>query len=488
MGSNEDSPNSEKTIVKKVVAPTDDPTVHHNPNPISDATVAISTVENKTVIMPRHTAATPASPPAPNTISHLTKGQSINPEHTGLPNQGDVIRDRFVIQKTLGSGGMGAVYRALDLRKHEADDEDAYIAIKLLSGNFQQHEQAFVTMQREAKKTQVLAHPNIVTVYDFDRDGDLIYITMEELIGHALNDYINGKTEKILTLKERYSIVDQIAKGLSYAHSKGIVHSDLKPGNIFICDNGTVKILDFGIARAANEELYRDSFDAGKLGAMTFSYASLEMIELKAPHPSDDIYALGIIAYELLGNGHPYNRKDAQHAHEHKLKPQKLPVKNPFLRKCLANTIAIERKDRIADASTFLKKFHRSRTTPKNLFALSLALLIGLTANILYIQTIEPERVPFESLSMEDQNAFHTAVNEGHRALKFGDLQGAVQHINTAFELHETQENLLELKEKILTIVHDYEQNARSPEEKAFAQEQLNYLSAYPAFAESPKE
>lgn len=401
---------------------------------------------------------------------------------SGVLKPGTVIRKRFVIQKTLGAGGMGAVYRALDLRKQEAGDDDAYIAIKLLAGAFQHHKEAFVTLQREAKKTQVLAHPNIVTVYDFDRQDDLIYLTMEELKGYSLSDYIKGKADRKLSQKESISIIDQLAKGLSYAHSKGIVHCDLKPANIFITDKGVAKILDFGIARAANEELYQDSFDAGKLGAMTFSYASLEMIESKSPHPSDDIYALGIIACELLDGSHPYGRKDAKTVKTKNIKAKKLAIKNPFLRKCLLSAVAVQREHRTGDASAFLKKFHRSRNAPRNLSLGALLLAIGVSANALYIQTIEPELVPFDSLSTEQQDSFHNLIAEGNRALSFNDMQGAVVHFNNAFLIHETHDDIVNAQERIFALFNAAITKAKDEDERQFYQSQLDALSAYPAF------
>ena len=424
-----------------------------------------------------------------NVVSDLTMPSEQDPlvDHSsqssiGILKPGSVIRGRFVIQKTLGTGGMGAVYRALDLRKQEAGDSDAYIAIKLLAGAFQHHKDAFVTLQREAKKTQVLGHPNIVTVYDFDRDNDLIYITMEELKGHALSDYIKGKADRKLNQNERISIIDQLAKGLSYAHRKGIVHSDLKPANVFITEDGIAKILDFGIARAANEEVYKDSFDAGKLGALTFAYASLEMIESKPPHPSDDIYALGIIACELLHGSHPYDRKDAKQIDHKKIKPAKLKIKNPFLRRSLRQSIAVKRENRTANASEFLRRFHRSRGMPRNLIIAAVLLSIGITTNALYINTIETELVPFESLAAQDQTRFHSLIDQGNTALSFNDMQGAIAYFNDAYSIHQTHRDIEKAKKQVIAIYDSALENTSNADQEAFIQSQVESLKAYPLF------
>ncbi len=298
---------------------------------------------------------------------------------------GSVIRRRFVLKEVLGQGGMGAVYRAVDLIREAAGDENPFVAIKLLSGSFREHPHAFLTLQREAKKTQELAHPNIVTVYDFDREDDLVYLTMEQLSGAPLLDVIQGKTEHTLSYKQKLNIIQQIARGLAYAHSKGIVHSDLKPANLFLSNNGHVKILDFGISRAVNTELYQDHFDAGQLGALTMSYASPEMIRFEPPHPSDDIYALGIIICELLGGKHPYDRMDGNSAFNEGMLPSIPRLPNPFLTRCIAQTLKFERADRTEDANVFLTNFISATQLTRRLLPFSLlmvAIIIGAWAII----------------------------------------------------------------------------------------------------------
>ena len=256
-----------------------------------------------------------------------TRNNLENPEHEGLidenrdiklPYIGDTVRDRFVLESLLGIGGMGAVYSALDKRKQEAEDENPYVAIKLLSEDFKRHPKAFISLQRETQKTQALAHPNIVTVYDFDRDGDVVYMTMEKLEGKTLEQIIKEHAFEPLSKNKALAIVRGIAEGLVYAHSKGIVHSDLKPGNIFVTKSNQVKILDFGIARIVQENAQDKTFDAGELSALTPSYASIEMINQSDPDRRDDIYALGVIACELLGDQHPYKRLMATEAFEQK--------------------------------------------------------------------------------------------------------------------------------------------------------------------------
>ena len=109
---------------------------------------------------------------------------------------GSTIRGRFKLEKLLGTGGMGKVYKALDLLKEEAKDRKPYVAVKLLNDNFRDHPEAFISLQREASRQQKLSHPNIATVYDFDRvggPGTAVYITMELMEGVEIKDYIRKK-------------------------------------------------------------------------------------------------------------------------------------------------------------------------------------------------------------------------------------------------------------------------------------------------------
>ena len=421
--------------------------------------------------------------PVDNDATRLQPRAAAVVTHSANITIGDTIKGRFVLDSLLGTGGMGSVYRALDLRKKEANDNKPYIALKLLGEDFKHHPQALITLQREARKTQELAHPNIVTVYDFDRDGDLIYLTMEELKGKSLDEFILHSKD-LFSLNEKLFILQQIAQGLAYAHSKGIVHSDLKPANIFITDANTVKILDFGIARAANAEIYEDSFDAGNLGAVTFAYCSWEMLNFGKPHPSDDIYALGIIACELLGTQHPYNLQNAQQVFENGAAPQLPALKNPLLRKLLLNAIAIKRENRIQDAAQFLKQLKFARTGLKKLSILASVIFIAAAGNFIYWQYFGVHEIVFSKLPIAAQEEFNSRLHEAETALSFDDLQGAVVNIDQAYSIHKSRKDMLALRDKVIGIINHNIATADTDLKRSFYQQQLDQLKAYPAFAE----
>ncbi len=270
---------------------------------------------------------------------------------------GAVLKDRFVLESMIAKGGMGIVYKARDRRREEAMDRHPHIAIKVLGDEFRRHPDAFMALQREAKKAQELAHPNVVTVYDFDRDGPIVYMTMELLTGEALSQIIKRVEDSGMPVKQALPLIRGMAEGLAYAHNKHIVHSDVKPGNVFVTEQQVVKVLDFGIARAAvrpGQNSDETEFDAGSLGALTPTYASCEMFAKLEPDPRDDIYALACMAYELLAGKHPFKRMPAPQARAQKLKPDPIPTLTRRQWQGLLKGLAFEREDRTASAMELL--------------------------------------------------------------------------------------------------------------------------------------
>ncbi|HET7650549.1 MAG TPA: protein kinase [Gammaproteobacteria bacterium] len=270
---------------------------------------------------------------------------------------GSVLKDRFELISVLGEGGMGKVYKARDLLKVEAKDKNPYIAVKTLSGDFKQHPESFIALQRESSKAQRLAHPNIATVFDFDRDGGTVYMTMELMEGEELARYIKHLPAGGLPVAEAMNLIKQLCDGLSYAHSKGLVHSDFKPGNAFLLKDGTLKLLDFGIARASKTKLDTSGettvFDPGQLGALTPAYATVEMFDGQDPDPRDDIYALACVSYELLTGKHPFNKLSAPKVLEKGLKPVPVNKLNKRQNRALMRALALKRDDRTSSVEEF---------------------------------------------------------------------------------------------------------------------------------------
>jgi hypothetical protein len=367
---------------------------------------------------------------ATETVAHAP---TISPP--GPLEHGSVIKQRFVLDTVLGKGGMGLVFGAVDRRKLEARDPNPHVALKVLNADFARHPQSFMALQREARKAQTLAHPNVVTVFDFDRDGDTVYMTMELLKGRSLDSIVRESRGKGNSTEFALPIIRGIAEGLAYAHRKGIVHSDLKPGNVFIASDGTAKILDFGIARAVPSSITeenKDEFDAGSLGAYTEAYATDEMVAGVDPHPADDMYALGLIAYELITGFHPYQRHSAPNARKLQIKPAPLKGLKRKHARAIERCLSFERKDRPQNAGEFLKLFRGITRLQKTTLAASavLALTAGYFAYQNYVET--SPAIAFSELPLDVQQDFRAAMKEGDEAWAFYEREGFADAIDVA--------------------------------------------------------
>ncbi len=326
---------------------------------------------------------------------------------------GSVIKSRFRLESEIGRGGMGVVYTARDLLQEEVGGKASLIAIKLLSEEFKQHPEALLMLQQECKKAQSLAHPNIGTVYDFDRDADNVYMTMELLSGCSLHAYLKEHQYKQISFEKVMAILSEIVAGLDYAHRRNIIHSDLKPANIFLTKNGA-KIFDFGIARAikdteveqAEVSHRRLASAVGESGseetdktvteefvALTPSYASLEMFMGAPPDVRDDIYGLACIVYELLAGKHPYGRRPANEALAKQMVPERIGGLKDWQWTALLNGLALRREERVGSAMEFFESLRPKRKEPWKWASYFLAFIVVVSVGYFFIvpdKIVEP--------------------------------------------------------------------------------------------------
>ena len=236
---------------------------------------------------------------------------------------GTVLRQRYVLERELGRGGMGTVYRALDRNKVDLPPPHRYVAVKVLREEFAHRPDALQALRREAHQAQALSHPGIVNVFDFDRDGDVYFITMELLEGELLSDLIQRMRPGKLTRQAATDILRDLGNAVAYAHSRGVLHMDLKPGNVMITTQGDVRVLDFGLAHPHVTEPWISDHPP-PFHAATPTYASCEQLDGAAPDVRDDVFSLACVAYELLSGEHPFGRCSAREARDQGQRPRRI--------------------------------------------------------------------------------------------------------------------------------------------------------------------
>ena len=208
---------------------------------------------------------------------------------------GQIVKDRYEILEILGEGGMAFVYKARDTQL------ERFVAIKTLKPNYVNQETFVERFKREAKTAANLNHPNIVQIFDWGIE-DEPYFVMEYIEGNTLTSII--AKNRTISLSDILFIGAQVSNGLHAAHQKGLVHRDIKPGNIMITPDGKVKVTDFGIVSLQNEES-----DITKTGSIlgTASYISPEQAEGKPVSIESDLYSLGTVLYELIAGKPPFS-------------------------------------------------------------------------------------------------------------------------------------------------------------------------------------
>jgi serine/threonine protein kinase len=278
-----------------------------------------------------------------------------------------VLKNRFELLEPLGQGGMGIVYKALDYQRRRSKDPLVHVALKVLSESIQQHPDAVLALQREFSRTLQLTHPNIVRTYDFDTDDAqrVSFLTMELLQGETV-EAILERHPAGLPSAQYVPWVEQLLAGLECAHQHGIVHSDLKPGNLFITQAQQLKIMDFGIAaplRPLDDPRPGTLFDPRKLGALSPSHACVEMFAGMSADPRDDLYSLGCVVYQLVSGHHPFRGKRAPDALEERLPVRPLPALSESANEALRGALAFHRVDRIGSVAEFRERFFDSSST-----------------------------------------------------------------------------------------------------------------------------
>jgi serine/threonine protein kinase len=288
----------------------------------------------------------PTRPPPP--LSHASE-----PAPRKSSGSSDILRDRYELIAVLGRGSTGTVYKALDRHRAHLTESARYVAVKVLKVNYHDRPGALVELEREFHQAQLLSHPNVISVFDLDRDGDTYFIVMELLEGELLADVLARLGGKPMPREHALAIISSVGAALAHAHRRDIVHADLKPRNIMITNSGDLRVLDFGFARHRPLDLHSAS-EMHEAPLPAPAYASVERVNGSEPHPSDDVYSLACIAYELLSGQHPFGGRSAVLARAHGRHPRRIPGLNHRQSHALQRALLWTRGERKIDVVELL--------------------------------------------------------------------------------------------------------------------------------------
>ncbi|HEX3846148.1 MAG TPA: protein kinase [Steroidobacteraceae bacterium] len=254
----------------------------------------------------------PTAPPAdadPDSTARPSAADAgrATPQDIGV---GDVLRGRYRIRRLLGQGGMGTVFEATDAYRLDLPGEGQRVAIKVLHSDVAKREELLAELQVEFQLLQALSHPNIVRVHEFDRDRGIAFLTMELLSGTQLSRILSERNSIPLPRRYSFALIRDLGAALVYAHEHGVVHGDIKPQNIFVTNDGELRVLDFGATSKLNP-------------VATPGYASCQVLEGHHPDRRDDVFSFACVAYVLVSGRHPFDMQSALQARLQRMRPSR---------------------------------------------------------------------------------------------------------------------------------------------------------------------
>jgi serine/threonine protein kinase len=265
---------------------------------------------------------------------------------------GTVLRSRYVLEQIIGRGGDAIVFRAQDLHRAAPEQHSAGgpIAMKVLLPEQRLNPRALTRLKREFRQMQCLTHPGIARVFDLDCDGDIWFMSMELVAGQT----VNARLQEPLGLREGVKLIGDCCEALEHAHSLGILHGDLKPSNVLVAPDGSVKLIDFGSAPSCGVRI-----DAGSdlSLAATASYASPQVLAGSIAQERDDVFSLACLSYVILSRGkRPFDRQSSLDAGRARLSPAYVPNIPARLFEVVARGLAPEREQRQSSVREFLNE------------------------------------------------------------------------------------------------------------------------------------
>jgi serine/threonine protein kinase len=279
---------------------------------------------------------------------------------------GDVLRGRYRIRGVIGRGGMGTVFEAVDQYRLDLPTTDPRLAIKVLHTAVTQREELLAELQRELQHLQLLSHPNIVRVHEFDRDGDIAFFTMELLDGALLSRVLSARNAIALPRPYALTVMRDVGAALSYAHSRGVLHGDINPQNIFITNDGEVRVLDFGASNGLLRDRWTEAKESSqRVPVATPGYASCQLLEGQHPDARDDLFAYACVTYVLLSGRHPFPDRTAIEACAQGLRPSRPPGLTRRQWRVLQEGLHWEREQRPSGVQKWQERFEFTAAAPR---------------------------------------------------------------------------------------------------------------------------
>jgi serine/threonine-protein kinase Stk1 len=278
-------------------------------------------------------------------------------------NVGQVLKQRYRLERLLGVGGVSRVYQACDLLHEQLGEPDPYVAIKVLNDEYANAQDASLLLYGEFALTRHVHHPNVVHVYHFDVDltAGRAFFTLELMRGLTLSQLQRERPEG-LPWPELREIAIGMLDALAHAHDSGVLHGDLKPCNVMLTERG-LRLFDFGLGRAGQAPLDAlPQLDRSRCKAWTAAYAAPELLEGGVLTPAADVFAVACVIHELACGTHPFMRLDALRARAERLDrslrvPRHLPA---ACRSILRRALSLDTHERLVSARDLCKAFQET--------------------------------------------------------------------------------------------------------------------------------
>jgi serine/threonine protein kinase len=293
-----------------------------------------------------------ASARVEQTDAHPRREETQSSDVIGELKAGGVLRRRYRIEAVVGQSGMGTVFQVLDEFRLEAPGSQR-LAVKVLHPAVAKRAELLADLRREFQSLQLLSHPNIIRVFDFDRDGPLVFFTMELLTGAPLSRILQARRLIPLERPQALGVIRDVGTAVSYAHRRGAVHGDLNLQNVFVTGSGEVRVMGFGASYKTRQLSQTPDLEM-TLPFSKSTFASCQVLEGERADARDDMFSLGCLAYLLLSGAQPFPKRTAIEAREAKLRLRRPPNVSRRQWQALRSALRWDREDRPADVLQWL--------------------------------------------------------------------------------------------------------------------------------------